>query len=151
MSKVMEMLKERIEDNYEDFKALMLSLDAETIFDSARRIAATTDVVFYLNNYNLVDDEAAAYLLDFSEPLKLLADVWEEMLEDGECDFSEAIEMVLDSDSNEENYMTLAMEGKLRHKYGEDADITSALVAEIVEAGSRYLELQELLLRMEGM
>lgn len=135
-----ELLRERIEQNYEDFKAEMLEHDPETIFHMARTIAAVEDVKFYMDTYEWTDEEETAYLLDFTEPLKMLADAWEEFLDDQGPDFRMVLETVLDNEGNEENYITLALERELREKYGEDCSTKEALISEIIEYGGKYLE-----------
>lgn len=142
MSKLIDELRERIEQNYEDFKAELLTHDKETIIGMARTIAAMEDVVFYMDIHDWVDESEAAYLLDFTEPLKLIADAWEEQLDDGDCHFRTVLKSVLNDEENEERYMTLALESELREKYGYDVSITGALLMELVEAGNRYLELR---------
>lgn len=92
--------------------------------------------------HDWVDEDEAAYLLDFSNPLKMIAEAWEEHLDDGDRHFRKVLESVIDCEDNEENYMTMALERELREKYGEDTSITGALIAEVLEAGSRYLALK---------
>ena len=116
----------------------------------ARRIAAVEDVRFYMDTYEWTDAEETAYLLDFTEPLTMLADAWEEYLDDQGADFDMVLESVLDCEDNEENYITLALERELREKYGDDCSTREALMAEILEYGSRYLELMKIYERQEG-
>jgi len=142
MSRLIDKLRERLEQNYDDFREDMLSKDSESVFENARQIAAMEDVVFYMNTHDWVDESEAAYLLDFTEPLKLIADAWEEQLDDGDCHFRAVLKSVLNDEENEERYMTLALENELRDKYGDDVSITGALLTELVEVGSRYLELR---------
>lgn len=142
MNTSIEKLKERITQNYDEFRKSMLELDSETVFDLAMHIAAATDVLFYITTHNWIDDEEADYLLDFTNPLQLIADAWEECLEDGGGDFRSVLETVLNDDENEENYMTLELESELREKYGDDAGIMEALLCELIEVGNRYLELR---------
>ena len=144
MSKLTELFVKRIEQNYEEFREEILELNRETIFDLAMHIAAVTDTFFYLTTEEWLDEDEMLYLLDFSNPLKLVADAWEDFLESGSSEFRSALEDVLNDDDNEENYMTLALERELREKYGEDTNITYALMSEIIETGERYLALHSL-------
>ena len=141
MSNLTELFVKRIEQNYDEFRDEMLELDRETIFDLSMHIAAVTDTFFYLTNEEWPSEDDMLYLLDFSNPLKLVADAWEDHLNDG-ADFRSVLEEALENEDNEESYMTLALERELREKYGEDTDITFALVCEILEAGERFLALQ---------
>lgn len=147
MSKNMTLLRERIEENYEDFKAETLeTLDKEDIFEMARTIAAMEDVYHFATTQgSWVDEGEAAYLLVFCEPLKLLADAWEEYLGDGEQDFRMIVEDVLDRNDNTESYITVALADKLRKKYGENMHYKDALLAEAIVAGKKYLQLKGLL------
>lgn len=142
MNRFIDKLREKLEQNHDDFRKDMLSKDSETVFENARQIAAMEDVVFYMNTHDWVDENEAAYLLDFTEPLKLIADAWEEQLDDGDCHFRVVLKSVLNDEENEERYMTLALESELREKYGDDVGITGALLTELVEVGNRYLELR---------
>jgi len=142
-----EQLRERIQRNYEDFKAETLeTLDKEDIFEMAQTIAATEDVYHFITTYSgWVDEGEAAYLLAFCEPLKLLADAWEEYLCDGEQDFRMIVEEVLDRNDNTDSYITVALADKLRKKYGENMHYKDALLAEAIAAGKKYLQLKGLL------
>lgn len=143
-----EQLRERIEQNYREYKAEMLEvLDGELIFDYAREIAAVEDVYFLMTTYpsTFVDEGEAAYLLEFAEPLKMLADAWEEYLDESDGDFKMIVEDVLDKNDNTENYMTVSLANELREKYGADVHIKDALLSEAVEAGKRYLRLKNML------
>ena len=142
MSSIMDKLRERIEENYDELREEMLSRSSEAVFDSAMSIAAATDVLFYMSTHDWVDEDEAAYLLDFSNPLVMIAEAWEEHLNSGDSKFRSVLESVLDNEDNEENYMTMVMESELREKHGYDVPITEALLCEMAEVGSRYLELQ---------
>lgn len=143
MKKPMERLRKRITENYDEFKHTILELEGEVIFDLALHIAAVTDTFFSLTTEEWLTENDMLYLLNFSNPLKLVADAWEDHLIDG-YDFRDVLEEVLEDDENEENYMTVAQERELREKYGEDTDITYALISEIIEAGKHFLKLHTL-------
>ena len=137
MSSMIDTLRERMEQNFEDFKADILTLSKENIFELAPHIAAASEVLFYFTTHDWLDEEEAAYLLDFMEPLKVVADAWEEHMSDGDCDFRTVLESVLNDDENEENYMTTALERELREKYGSSVSIKAAALCELIEMGSR--------------
>jgi len=142
VSSIMDKLRERIEENYEELREEMLSRSSEAVFDSAMSIAAATDVLFYMSTHDWVDEDEAAYLLDFSNPLVMLAEAWEEHLNSGDGKFRSVLESVLDNEDNEENYMTMALESELREKHGYNVTITEAVLIELVEVGNRLAELQ---------
>ena len=142
MSSIMDKLRERIEENYDELREEMLSRNKEAIFDSAMSIAAAADVLFYMSTHDWIDEDEAAYLLDFTNPLVMIAEAWEEHLNSGDNKFRSVLESVLDDEDNEEHYMTMALESELREKHGYDVGIMDALLSELVDAGSRYLELQ---------
>ena len=143
-----EQLRERIEQNYREYKADMLEiLDGDLIFDFAREIAAVEDAYFLMTTYpsTFVDEGDAAYLLEFAEPLKMLADAWEEYLDESDGDFKMIVEEVLDRNDNTDSYITVALADKLRKKYGENMHYKDALLAEAIAAGKKYLQLKGLL------
>lgn len=144
MNRLIDILREKLEQNLDDFREEMISMDSETVFAFARQIAAMEDVLFYMNTHDWVDEHEAAYLLDFAEPLKLIADAWEEHLDDGDSSFRGIIKTVLNNDENEENYITVALERELREKYGDDVSLKDAVLVEIVETMEEYFELREL-------
>lgn len=109
-------LMERLEQNYEDFKKTTLQLDGESIFELAPTIAAVEDVYFYMSTHDWADMEQAEFLMQFENPLKLLADLWEEESEDRGADFGDMLDE-LDSDEYEdltEAYMTVTLADELR-------------------------------------
>lgn len=75
-----DQLIDRINDNYTDFKASLRGVSRETLFNSARRIAAVTDAYEILTaDYRWdesMDSEVDFYLL-FRDPLTIIADAWE--------------------------------------------------------------------------
>lgn len=144
-----ERLKERIEQNYLEYKADVIELfdaDDDMVFDMAKEIAAVADAHFLMTTYpsTFVDEGEAAYLLEFADPLKMLADAWEDYLDDS-GDFKMIMEEVLDSNDNTENYMTVSLADELRAKYGAGVHIKDALLSEAVAAGKRYLRLKNML------
>ena len=62
MSSIMDKLRERIEENYEELREEMLSRNNEAIFDSAMSIAAATDVLFYMSTHDWVDEIGRAHV-----------------------------------------------------------------------------------------
>ena len=79
-----KLLLERIEQNYKDFQTTNLS-DADDVLD-APKIAAVYDAYFYLIMRYWGDAEAK-YLLNYENPLMLLAYKWAEYTEDRGKDF----------------------------------------------------------------
>lgn len=139
-------LRERIEQNYSDYKADVLEiLDGDLIFDLASEIAAVEDVYLLSKTSGWIEEAEAAYLLEFAEPLKMLADAWEDFLFDTDSEFRMIVEDVIDNDDNTESYITVSLADRLRTKYGDDVSIRGALLTEAVEAGEKFLRLQKLL------
>lgn len=117
MSSLISKLRDQLEQNYDDFRKEMLSCNRETIFNSAMRIAAMGDVFFYMSVHDWVDESEAAYLLDFVDPLTLIAEAWEEHLTNGERHFRGVLDAILGNENNEELYMTLVQEREARESY----------------------------------
>ena len=147
MNKSIDLLRERIEENYEEFMEETLEfLDKEDIFVLARHIAAVQDVHHFVTTQgNWVDEGEAAYLLEFCEPLKLLGDAWEEYLDESDQDFRMIVEEVLDRNDNTSNYVTISLAEQLQKKYGEQVHFKDALLSEAIDTGKKYLRLKSLL------
>ena len=71
----------RIDQNYKEFKEDMCALDAASVYEFATLINAMEEVYFYTMNHCFVTDEEAVYLLQYEEPLRMLAHVWKEYLD----------------------------------------------------------------------
>ena len=141
-----EKLKERIEQNREDFRDDILGLmDGASIYDMARRVAAVEDAYELTQDTGWIDEAEAAYLLEFAEPLKMLADAWEDLLFDTTGDFRMVVEDVLDADDNNENYITAVYAEELKRKYGAGVNIRDALFQEVMETGKRITLLKNML------
>jgi len=141
-----ELLKERIEQNYADFREDTLSLDSEAIYDMADKITAVEDAYYQLVTYDYVDEDDAEYLLNFYNPLEMIADCLEELRDDEPVDIDEALFMLFDRDDgeNEDNYITAELAEELKQKHGVCISIRLALLLETIEAGERYVRLLKL-------
>ena len=141
-----ELLKERIEQNYADFREDTLLLDGEDIYDMADRIAAVEDTYYQLMTYDYVDEDDAEYLLIFHNPLEMIADCLEELRDDEPVDIDEALFVLFDRDDgeNEDNYITAELAEELKQKHGADISVKLALLMETIEAGERYVRLLKL-------
>ena len=135
-------LIERIEKNYEDFKTSAVQLDGESLFELAPTIAAVHDVYFYMTTHDWADAEQTDYLLQFENPLKLLADLWEEESEDRGADFGDMLDRIGGDDCEDytEAYVTVTLADELRDKYGDDMPIDGAIICEIVELGRKLFK-----------
>jgi hypothetical protein len=115
------LLRERIEQNYKDFKAETMQLDNKSIFELAAAISAVNDVYFYMTTHDWADYNEANYLLESENPLKLLAEEWEAYMEDTGEDFGEMLSRL--ASKWDEDYMTGMVAEELRDKYGEDTSL----------------------------
>jgi len=64
----------RINRNFMDYKAKMLKLDGQRIFEKAEEIAAYTQAHWYLTVDHHYEPEELDYLLLFQNPLEVVAD-----------------------------------------------------------------------------
>ena len=141
-----EKLMERIKENYNDFRDDMLELiDGDTMFELARKLAATQDVYELSLKPGWVDESEAAYLLEFAEPLKMLADAWEDFLFDTDSEFRMIVEDILDSDYNLTNYITAEYADELKRKYGGGKSVKDVLFSELIETIRKYALLKNML------
>ena len=111
-------LMERIEQNYEDFKTSAVRLDGESLYELAPTIAAVEDVYFYMSTHDWADAEQTRFLMQFENPLKLLADLWEEENEDRGADFGDMLDRI----------------------GGGDLPIDRAILCEIAELGRKLFK-----------
>ena len=137
------LLKNRVEQNFADFKAEMLMSSEENIFENAHRIAAVTDTFEQLADSNLyLHDEDVAFLLKFYNPLELVADFINERAVEEDVD--DAIEEVINTEGLEERYLTIDFAEELLKKHGKDVCPKTALLLETIEVGERYMQLMKL-------
>ncbi|MCL2853278.1 MAG: hypothetical protein FWE20_09645 [Defluviitaleaceae bacterium] len=85
------LLRERIEQNYTEFKDDVRELDTVSIYELASLIDATEDVYSYTSTHNFVGEEEAANLLQYNDPLLMLSYVWKEYREASHGDIGEII------------------------------------------------------------
>ena len=141
-----ELLMERIKRNYEDFKDDTLGLvDGDLIYGMAEKIAAIENVYMLTQEPCWIEEAEAAYLLEFAEPLRMLADVWEDVQLDVAGEFRTIVDEVLDADDNNEHYITIGYANELRQKYGANVDVREALFNEVMETGKRITLLRNML------
>jgi len=67
-------LTNRIHRNFEDYKAKLLKVDSEGIFEKAEEIAAYTQTHRYLTVNHNYEPEELDYLLLFQNPLEVVTD-----------------------------------------------------------------------------
>jgi len=140
-----ELLKERIEQNYADFKTETLELDEESIYDMAGRVAAVKDAYEQLATYEYLDEDEAGYLLKFYNPLEMTADFLEAVRGGQLVEVDDALFEVFEQEDNEENYITIEFAEELRQEYGDDISIKNALLLETVKASKEFLRLWKLM------
>jgi len=141
-----EKLMERIEQNYNDFKAeTHLLIDGSTVFELAREIAATQDAYELSLKPGWIDEGEAVYLLEFAEPLKMLADAWEGFLFETSSEFRMIVEDILDSDENMTNYITAAYADELKRKYIGEKSVKDVIFSELIDTASKYALLKNML------
>jgi len=75
------LLMELLDKNFDDFKADTIKSDSAAVFELAPTITAVKDVHFYMTTYDWADEYEMEYLLKCENPLKMIADVWEEYSE----------------------------------------------------------------------
>lgn len=140
------LLKQRVEQNYADFKAETLSLlDEEEIYDMAHRIAAVKETYEQITgDSDYLDDDDVDFLLKFHNPLEMVADFLQERQAGYPVEIDEALMELFNTDNHEENYLTVDFANELIAKYGDDVRIKVALLMETIEAGNRYIRLLKL-------
>ena len=114
------LLRERIEQNYADFKAETIRLDSKSVFELASTIAAVSDAHFYMTTHEWADCYATDFLLKCENPLKQLAEEWEAYREDMGEDFGK---MLTNLAANwDEDYFTGTIAEEMREEDCEEYD-----------------------------
>jgi hypothetical protein len=89
-------LTDRLAQNLSDFHNYLLTLDQQEIIDDACMIAAMSDAQYYLMEYHTFKESEVDFLLQFQNPLEVVADKWYERI----CnldDFPFALDAVFES------------------------------------------------------
>lgn len=97
-------LVERVEKNYADYQKSLLGFGKRELIDMAGKISAMSDAHSYMTCWHGYDEHELDYLLEFQNPLEVLADEWRERQTDL-SDMSFAMEHIYqESDSLLEQY-----------------------------------------------
>ena len=70
-----QQLMDRLTENYSDYQANLLTKDRQELIDGAAQIAAVAEVFQHLTDRNYTEQELD-YLLNFQNPLEVVADHW---------------------------------------------------------------------------
>ena len=85
-------LIQRIENNYYNFKQSLSGVSRETLFESADRIAAVTEVYQYMTKVYEWDEEGEIdFFLLFSDPMTVVSDAWKSYRDEVAVDIDGAI------------------------------------------------------------
>ena len=137
-------LTKRVEQNYADFKAEMLVLDCEDVYEMAGRITAVESAYYWLSIPYFLTEEDTEYMLRFHNPLEMLADFLEGQQGDGNDEIYEALAELFIQEDNEKNYLTASFAEELKRKHGDGYPIKMALRLETLDAALQYLRLLKL-------
>lgn len=75
-------LRARLADNYSDYKADMLSLSKEELFNAISEAASTQQVYDYLTEQHYFTNAEVDFLLKFENPLDVVSDRWDTQMAD---------------------------------------------------------------------
>lgn len=75
-------LRARLAENYSDYKADMLSLSKEELFDAVSEAASTQQVYDYLTERHYFTNSEIDFLLKFENPLDVVSDRWDTQMAD---------------------------------------------------------------------
>lgn len=79
---LVQQLFERLDKNLADYHAHLMGFDRQEIIEMASRVAVMSDAIFYLQNHHTFEDGQIEYLLQFQNPLEVVADKWQDRTED---------------------------------------------------------------------
>jgi len=123
---------DRLSENYGDYRANLLLKDRQELIDDAAQIAATADVFQHLTDRNYTENELD-YLLNFQNPLEVMADHWTSQVFD--LDALEAVVIdVLDKEDDLTSYPLAprAVDPKQEEKQEPKPSIRAQLAAKPV-------------------
>jgi hypothetical protein len=112
------LLRERIEQDYANFKNETIQLDSVNVFELASLITAINDVHLYMITHDWADAEQTKYLLQVENPLKLLAEEWEAYKEDMGKNFGDMLSYL--SANWDEDYVSGTAAGEMKEESIED-------------------------------
>ena len=126
------LLKDRIDRNYEDFKEKIFKIDSREVFKMAPAIEATANVHALITGTNfMIDEEDAKYLLQFDNPLKMLAGDWRSYMWDCTMDFEDFIANFV-AESKSEREAKIEAVNELYRKHGSDTPLFEVALSELV-------------------
>ena len=133
-------LMERIEQCFFEYRAEVAMLGGVYIFDNASEIAAVRDVYFILKGIDWPNEETAAYLLRFANPLKYLADEWREYSLENSSDFEDFTD---DFEEKSDTMFGLTYEeaDELLDRHKGDTPVNMEFLMEIVDICEKYLKI----------
>lgn len=99
----LDQLKERLTQNLSDYNDHLLGFERSAIIEMAGRISATNDAHFYLTEHHDFSDSEIDFLLQFQNPLEIVADAWRQRTEDI-SDMSFALSEVFDKQDALQSY-----------------------------------------------
>lgn len=96
MQNLEQQLMDRLEQNLSDYHKLIINFEPTELIEMAGRISAFSDAYFYLIEHHVFEDSEVRYLLQFENPLEVVADEWQRRREDiSDMDF--ALEHIFDT------------------------------------------------------
>jgi len=148
-----EKLQERIKQNFDEFKADTLKLiddESDSMFEMIQEITVKQEIYARTRKSGWISESEAAYLLKFAEPLKMLAEAWDELQFDTDSEFRMLVEYVLDNDENANNFITIEYVNELKHKHGSEISIKKAMFLELMETIEEYERLKNMIEKEGG-
>ena len=140
-------LKQRVEGNYANFMADVLTMSGQAIYDMAHRIAIVKDAYEQITSEGMdyMDKGEVEFLLKFYDPLDMIADYMQESM-GGEYPVTvdDALAEICSENKAGEKYISMKFAEKLIDKYGEETPVEVSLLQEVIEAGERYVKLMKL-------
>jgi hypothetical protein len=138
-----ELLRERIEWRYTEYKAKIVLLDGAEVYEQAEQISAVCDIAAFMSfNHDWISEEDAAYLLRFENPLLYLANGWRNYIILYGAEFEGFLAECM-AECMTERESTAALINELQAKYGEDIPIMEAALCEIIEIGTKLFNTQD--------
>lgn len=108
-----EKLMRRIDKNFADYKAKLLKLDSQSIFEKSEEIAAYTQAHRYLKEQHSFEPGELEYLLLFQNPLEVVAEHYRSEWQDVSTALENVVMNICDKRDDLADYLLIKKRGDL--------------------------------------
>jgi len=131
---------ERIDRNYAEYKEKVTAYGCEYVFENAAEAAAVKEVYLIIKAIKWPDEEIAAYLLKFRNPLMMLAEEWRGYLTENGPDFEDFTDnFIVFNATSSKNYAL--KDDALYSRHSITFPINKELLTEMIDLCEKYFNI----------